>query len=218
MFGARSGSLASQPPSGESSPGVTSPSLGPEDAPIDRGALEALRPGLRLLALRALGDPEAAQEVAQEALARAVAAADRGTRIRDGRLAAFVAGIARHVIADRRAATAREVPLDAAHDLASRAPSALDQLLTAERRREVRQAIVRLSAEDRRILHLSFVEGLGPAEIAAREGEPAERIRKRKSRALDRLRQLLVQPPGHETGPAPTYQVPAPLSPTEEVP
>ena len=44
-----------------------------------------------------------------------------------------------------------------------------------------------LSATDQEILHLSFFEGLSPAEITDHLNEPAERIRKRKSRARLRL-------------------------------
>jgi len=42
--------------------------------------LERLRPGLRLMALRALGSVAAAEEAAQETLARAVIAAERAER------------------------------------------------------------------------------------------------------------------------------------------
>jgi RNA polymerase sigma factor (sigma-70 family) len=71
-------------------------------------------------------------------------------------------------------------------------------LITGEERDRVRQALTQLSATDRDILHLSFFEALTPVEIADRLGEPALRIRKRKSRALRRLRQAFLR--GAETG------------------
>jgi DNA-directed RNA polymerase specialized sigma24 family protein len=43
------------------------------------------------------------------------------------------------------------------------------------------------------VLRLSFYEGLAPAEIAERLAEPAPRVRKRKARALDRLRLAYLQ-------------------------
>ena len=46
-------------------------------------------------------------------------------------------------------------------------------------------------AADRDLLGLCYFEGLTAVEIADRLGEPPERIRKRKSRAVERLRQAL---------------------------
>ena len=62
--------------------------------------LERLRAGLEILALRSLGDREAAEEAAQETLTRAVEASRQGRIKNPEKLGAFVRGIARHVIAD----------------------------------------------------------------------------------------------------------------------
>src|SRR5205823_14121599 len=67
-------------------------------------------------------------------------------------------------------------------------PDALDQLVTAEERVRVRAALNGLASADRELLRLCYFEGLTPTEVAGRLGEPAERVRKRKSRALERLR------------------------------
>jgi RNA polymerase sigma-70 factor (ECF subfamily) len=146
------------------------------------------------MALRALGDPEAAEEAVQETLVRAVQALrdDRPTNPKN--LGAFVHGIARHVIADvyrarQRSAGAHEMP-EAGHT--STADDPLTALINSEKRDRVRQALTQLSAGDREILHLSFFEGLTPVEIAGQLGEPAPRIRKRKSRALARLRRVFL--------------------------
>src|ERR1043166_2172237 len=71
---------------------VTSPqsALGIEE-------LERLRPGLRLMALRALGTVQAADEAAQEPLARAIVALQNGQPGDPEKIPAFVTGIARHV-------------------------------------------------------------------------------------------------------------------------
>lgn len=175
------------------------------DEPLDPERLESLRPGLELLALRALGDRELAREATQEAIARAVAAGARGTRIAAGRLAAFVAGIARHVVADLRRSRARTPTVDLdTLPLPSSGPDPLEQLVDRSQADEVRRALDRLPSADRELLRLCFYEGLTPGEIAAHLNEPAERIRKRKSRALERLRAAFGDTPGHAAPGGPT--------------
>ena len=153
--------------------------------------LESLRPGLHLLAVRALGTSDAAEEAVQETLARAVTALARDQLADPAKLPAFVAGIARHVIVDMQRARYRSVSLESlpVAALPSYHPDALTALVLAEERARVRAALVSLSESDRDLLGLCYVDGLAPTEIAERTGEPAERIRKRKSRALDRLRE-----------------------------
>jgi len=172
--------------------------LAPPPAGPEPDALEQLRLGVKIMALRALRDAETAEEVAQETLVRALEA------IRDGRprdpekLGAFVRGIARHVIADAQRASQRSVPLQEPqqHKLVTHRADPLTALITTEERDRVRLALTQLSAGDREVLHLSFFDGLSPLEIAERAGEPASRIRKRKSRALSRLRQAFLQGAG----------------------
>jgi RNA polymerase sigma-70 factor, ECF subfamily len=160
----------------------------------DAASLEPLRQGLHLLALRALGTADAAEEAVQETLARAVAALARGQLAERAKLPAFVAGIARHVVIDVIRARRRLVSLDLlpatahpAHD-----PDALGALVTATERARVRTALALLAVADRDLLRLCYVEGLAPGEIAERTGEPPQRIRKRKSRALERLREAFL--------------------------
>lgn len=150
--------------------------------------LELLRSGLRILALRALGDPHAADDVVQETMARVLAALAKGTR--PGHLGAFARGVARHVIADLQRGWRRtpdELPPDGA-GIPSPNPDALDALVTAEEHARLADALDHLSPADRELLRLVYFEGLAPGELAARLGEPSERIRKRKQRALERLR------------------------------
>lgn len=155
--------------------------------------IERLRHGLQIMALHALGDREAAEEVAQESLVRALEAL-RDDRVRKPEnLGAFVRGVARHVIADTCRGYRRSVPLDV---VGSQPGTSADQdplsvLVTKEELRRVHGALGQLSAPDRTLLRLCFFEGLAPTEIAERSGEPAPRIRKRKSRALKRLRETL---------------------------
>jgi RNA polymerase sigma factor (sigma-70 family) len=166
-------------------------------------AVERLRLGLQIMALRALGDPDAAEEAVQETLVRTLEALRKG-RLRDPqKLGAFARGIARHVIADALSARRRQVPLQAVSQTkrSSGSDNPLSTLISTEERDRVRQALTQLSARDREILHLAFFEGLTPIEIAERSGEPALRIRKRKSRALRRLREAFRKGAGtcHES-------------------
>jgi RNA polymerase sigma-70 factor (ECF subfamily) len=157
--------------------------------------LERLRLGLQIMALRALRDPDAAEEAVQETLVRAVEALRDGRPGNPEKLGAFVRGIARHVIADvhrthQRTTHLQDTP-QAMHPTSGDDP--LAALITAEERDHVRAALTQLSAGDREILQLSFFEGLTPVEIAERLGEPPLRIRKRKSRALNRVRRALLR-------------------------
>lgn len=176
--------------------------------------LEELRPGLRLLALRSLGSSDAAEEAVQETLARAVVAVGKGQPADPAKLPAFVAGIARHVIADAQRARHRVVSLEgvpaSAHPVAD--DDALAALVSRAERERLRAALTQLAPADRDLLRLCYVEGLTSAEIAGRLREPPERIRKRKSRALERLRcafqgeagHTLVSPPTEEAEPRET--------------
>jgi RNA polymerase sigma-70 factor, ECF subfamily len=170
-------------------------------------ALEHFRPGLELLALRSLGSADASREAVQETLARAVVALANGQPSDPEKLPAFVAGIARHVIVDMVRAARRVVPLDTlpTGDHPSGAADALSALVSAAERARVRDALTHLSPSDRDLLRLCYFEGLSPGEIAERLGEPADRVRKRKSRALERLREAFHGPTiGHDGKRAPT--------------
>jgi RNA polymerase sigma-70 factor (ECF subfamily) len=167
----------------------------------------SLAPGLELIARRALSDPDDARDAVQETLARAFAAV-RDERVPpDVPLAAFVHGIAKHVIADVLRRRARDGAADPAVErLAAPSPSPLEALIDREERERVRRALGRLPRSDRDLLHRCFVAGERVVDIAARTGEPAERVRKRKSRALERLRDLLAEPGAarHGSSPGPT--------------
>lgn len=159
--------------------------------------LEKLRPGLRIIALRALGDLDLADEAVQETIARAVAAlAER--RLEDPtKLAGYVAGIARHVcthvIRDRKQTVAADDELaQIRHPQLQTTADPLEALITAAEVDRLRTAFSALTPDDQQLLRLCFHEDRTPNEIAAALGEPAERIRKRKSRALERLRRAFL--------------------------
>jgi RNA polymerase sigma factor (sigma-70 family) len=161
----------------------------PESPPKAAGVdLQLLRSGIFLMALRALGDPEAAEEVAQESLSRAVDVIRSPGATAN--LGAYVAGIARHVIADHFRAKERVGSLSRAAFEAVRDES-LDPLTTLCSEEEVagvRGALAGLAPADRELVTLCYFDDLSPTEIAKRLGVPPERIRQRKLRALQRLR------------------------------
>lgn len=167
--------------------------------------LDLLSNGVRIIALRSLGDADVAQDVVQETLERALRALAEG-RLRDrGALGGFVRAIARHVIADELRSRNRVVPLDPSVDVPSAGRDPLEALVSAEDADSVRAAVARLSLADRRVIELSYVDGLTPAAVAERLGEPRARVRKRKSRALERLRAALSRASArHESGTTPT--------------
>lgn len=165
--------------------------------------LQRLRLGLRVLALRKLGDPAAADEVAQETLVRVVEALRRGRLRCPDRLGSFARGVLRHVVADRFRGGRRRVALGAVgiDGTVAVQDDTLALLVSTEERQRVRAALARLSERDREVLRLCYYDGLTPSEAASHLGEPAPRIRKRKSRALDRLRDAFGDtPPGHGLG------------------
>lgn len=173
----------------------------PEEGAAGSGAGEidfaTVRAGLLLMALRGLGDRDAAEDAVQEVLARVLAAQAGSEPPRNP--VAYAHGIARNVIADEQRRRGRFARAPSGADPPARGPDALLAIVTEEERDAVVAALSRLSAADREILRLSYDEGLTPVEIASRLGEPPERIRKRKQRALERLRRAFL---GEDAGPS----------------
>lgn len=155
---------------------------------VNSSDLSHLLPGLRVLALRQLGNAATAEDVAQEAIVRALGAIANGQLREPHKVAAFVAGIARHIITDHIRAK-RHVEVDVfAIELPSAHPDALAELISSEERAQLRHMLARLSTADQELLRLTYEEGLSAAEVAERLQETPVVVRKRKSRALERLR------------------------------
>ncbi len=185
---------------------------------LDPESVETLVSGLRIIALRSLSDADAAEEAVQETLARGLAALEEARLQSPEKIGAYFRGIARHVIADMLRERSRTEGLGIAAEAgpASPHPDALAALISREDQVCVRQALDALTVTSRECLRLSFYEGLTPAEIATRLGEPPPRVRKRLSRALQHLRDAFfaqarstppkgtVSPHGHEREPPPT--------------
>jgi RNA polymerase sigma-70 factor (ECF subfamily) len=186
---------------------------------LDPGTVEKLRTGLRLTVLRSLSDPDAAEDVVQETLARGLAALEDARLQTPDKIGAYFRGIARHVIADVLRERGKTVSIGTSAESAASnpRPDALAALISREDKARVVRALGALAPRSRECLRLSFYEGLTPAQIAERLGEPATRVRKRRSRALQHLRAAFfgqtpaaapvhaAQPGGHDPEPSPTY-------------
>jgi RNA polymerase sigma factor (sigma-70 family) len=158
--------------------------------------LERLRLGLRIIALRMLGDPDAADDAVQETLSRAVVAIEQGRLADPSKLDAYVAGIARHVcshvLRDRKDTTT----LDGFRD---ERPDPLESLISESDMTRLREAFASLSASDRQLLRDHFGSDAQPTAVP-------DRIRKQKSRALARLRRAFFSAGGHDFPPRGTDQ------------
>lgn len=167
---------------------------------LDRETLDVLRSGLRIVALRSLGDLEAAEEAAQETLVRGLEALEADRLHNPENPGAYFRGILRHVIADTLKHRKRTVSLERLPDYPDPDPSsdALLRLISEEQKAKVVRVLAELSPQARECLRLSFFQGLPPREVALRLGEPSFRIRKRRSRALKQIRKILEQ--GEDAG------------------
>jgi RNA polymerase sigma factor (sigma-70 family) len=154
-----------------------------------QAVLSGLSEGVEIAATRRLGNRDDARDAAQETIARLMERVNSGGVRTPEELAPIAWGIARHVIADVLRERGRRIESLAEH--ASAAPGPLESLVTAEEADRVRRGLDLLTPEDRALLQRCFVDNERIGRIAESLGEPAERLRKRKSRALRRLAALL---------------------------
>ena len=164
-----------------------------EPEPAD---LDGFRDRLRLFAARRLGDWTAAEDVAQEALRRALEA------LRDGRiespsaLPGFLFQTALNICMHRGRSAGRERkalqrfagPSDEQRDVAQ---NPLHALISSERQSAVRQALGRLEPDEREVLELTYRDELASDEIGRQLGLTAGAVRVRRHRAIRRLGELL---------------------------
>jgi RNA polymerase sigma factor (sigma-70 family) len=154
-----------------------------------QAVLAGLSEGVEIAATRRLGNRDDARDVAQETIARLMERVNCGGVRTPEELAPIAWGIARHVIADMLRERGRRIESLVEHE--SPAPGPLESLVTAEEAARVRRGLDRLTPEDRALLQRCFVDNERIGRIAESLGEPPERLRKRKSRALQRLAEML---------------------------
>lgn len=158
-------------------------------------ALEAVydrwSPLVHTFALRALADPHDAEDVTQQVFVAAWRSRHTLTPSPNA-LPAWLIGIARHKIADVRAARARDadkvaavVSLPGAHELHQSADTDVAEQLV------VRQAVDEMPDPRRTIVFLAFWEDHSHAEIAERVGLPLGTVKSHLRRGLIKLHEQL---------------------------
>ncbi|HEX8025668.1 MAG TPA: RNA polymerase sigma factor [Candidatus Limnocylindrales bacterium] len=159
---------------------------------------------LYTIALRLLGDPRDAEEVAQDALVRAHRAISGypPERTRELRLRPWLASIAvnlahnrRRRHDDRRPPARLEPLVDAGFDPADAgAPSGPAAVARREAITELATLLLELPAPMREAITLRHVDGLSVAETAEALGRPEGTVKAQVARGLERLRARLDDP------------------------
>ena len=163
----------------------------------DEGSLlESVRPRLLYFALRRLRDRTLAEEVVQDTLTLVLQALQDNRIVDRAKLPGYIFGVAKNLVLKTLRERAREAEPGPDGLSAGAGPWLEDgeaALLLEEQRQQVREALTQVSPEDRDILERTF-EGEGSLEeIAARIGIPYAALRKRKSRALQRLKKIFLE-------------------------
>jgi RNA polymerase sigma-70 factor (ECF subfamily) len=145
-----------------------------------------------------LGDRQLAEDVTQEVYLRVLRAAGRLDTERDPRpwLRTITANLCRdHWRSFGAKVAKRSVPVDedpeVAPPLPDGGPTPEDRLVAGDRAARVQAAIAQLPPDLREVVVLRDYEGLDHASIAAIVGASDAAVRKRYSRALARLGELL---------------------------
>lgn len=157
----------------------------------------AIRPLIRSVAVRTLGNASDADDVCQAVLLAVWNRAAAWSPAK-GRVSSWVATIARNRSIDQvrkvsRASAMRErlSAENAALAPASFGPTADDDLVRTEAHRVTRSALRELAPDQRQVLELAFLEGLTQAEVAERAGLPLGTAKARIRRGMMNLRRRL---------------------------
>jgi RNA polymerase sigma factor (sigma-70 family) len=145
------------------------------------------------LALTIVGDPQAAEDVAQETFIRAWRYAAAHDPVR-GRVSTWLLTIARNLAVDARRmrpATPIDPDVILAMSIPSADPGPEEQGLVSEDSRRLRQAIAALPEEQRRALLMAAFLGHTAREIGQAEGIPIGTAKTRIRAALLKLRAVL---------------------------
>lgn len=148
-------------------------------------------PRIVAMALVRLRDPEAAREIAQDAVLAVLVALREGKLREPEKLPGFVSGTARNLV-NNHFRTLREQPNTV--ELDPETPSGINlqtEAELAEQRRTVRAVLERFAPQDRAILLFTLVDGMHPREIASRLGLSLDNVRTRKMRAIRQVTEAL---------------------------
>jgi RNA polymerase sigma-70 factor, ECF subfamily len=152
------------------------------------------------LALRILGDRDAAEDIVIEVYAQAWREA-KTYDPRRGTPCSWLLTMTRSRAIDLLRARKRDQatdPLEYADDVESATPNPEEASADAERHRFVRGALTSLNKEQREAIELAYFAGLSHTEIAMRLGQPLGTVKTRIRLGMMRLREVL----GHLSSPA----------------
>jgi RNA polymerase sigma-70 factor (ECF subfamily) len=140
--------------------------------------------------LRVLGDPDEAQDAAQDAFVRAFRslAGYRG----DGTFGAWVGRIARRIAVARAAGAGRRITASVeatAEHVSDGAPDPLEYVVDVEQTARLRHAVDRLPADQRQVVALRFFQDMPLQRIAVETNVPLGTVKSRLHRGLARLRE-----------------------------
>jgi RNA polymerase sigma-70 factor (ECF subfamily) len=153
---------------------------------LDPAALLEHEGFLRGLAARLTADPGTADDVVAETWLAAVRRPPKA-----GGLRGWLTTVARNAARTIRRRDVRRGRREGAAARPQGAPSPSEVLEREEARRLLVGALLRLEPAYRDVVLLRFYEGLPPREVALRLGIPAETVRTRARRAIERLREDL---------------------------
>jgi RNA polymerase sigma-70 factor (ECF subfamily) len=148
-------------------------------------------PLVHTLALRTLGHVMDAEDVTQQVFIKAWRSRERFDGQR-GHLPAWLVGITRHVVSDKRSARDRDRRL--AHRTGTLAPPPVEPSVDSDQIADsivVHSGVAQLGQPQREILTLAFFEELTHEQIAARLDMPLGTVKSHIRRSLRRLRDHL---------------------------
>jgi RNA polymerase sigma-70 factor (ECF subfamily) len=144
--------------------------------------------------LRHLRDRAIAEELTQETLLIVIEALRKGRVREPSRIGSYIFGTAKNLIHEhRRSSRATDISSDRGAQAEAWIAHPEAELLLQEERAAVRRALEHLNDQDREIIYHSFTGTERLEEIADKLGSPYAAARKRKSRALERLRKMFVK-------------------------
>lgn len=148
-------------------------------------------PDVYRFACRMLGNCDAAEDVAQEAMLRMARNCSKRLEGESARRWIFV--VARNLCVSRlrRAARHPEVPLEACPEARSKGPNPAESAAASERSRLIRDAIAQLPVAMREVVVLREYEDMDYAQIAEIIGCSLGTVKSRLARAREKLRRRL---------------------------
>ncbi|RME36783.1 MAG: sigma-70 family RNA polymerase sigma factor [Thermoflexia bacterium] len=140
-------------------------------------------------AVRLSGDPDLAEECVAETFTRLLETFRRGGGPHQF-LRAYLYRIAHNWLTDQFRTSRMNVSLDAAVPLVAADDPALEAEMRL-RQQAVREALFRLTPDQRQVILLRYVEGWGLEEVARALQKPVGAVKALQHRAVARLRRLL---------------------------